>query len=149
MIEIRHIDRQKIESLVSGLEGFEREKALKKGLSAAGNVIRSGGKARLRQRMKSGTKGVTGNLLKSSIVRVKRNKPGVLIGFKRGTGGGNHVHLVDKGTNPRLWKTRSRKSTGSAPANYFWTDTELQDTQKAVNSIYTGIDKAMTKIISK
>ena len=45
--------------------------------------------------MKSGSKGVTGNLLNSFKFRIKKKNKGVLTGFKGGKGGGNHSWLID------------------------------------------------------
>lgn len=148
-IEIRHINRAEVDYLVRNLEDFEKDKAVKGGLKAAGNVFLSGGKSRLRRSMKSGSRGVTGNLLRSMIVRPKRSKPGVLIGFKQGKEGGSHAHLIDKGTSKRYWKTRKRKYVGSVNATNFWSDTEAQDYPKAMDSLYIGIEKAANRINSR
>lgn len=148
-IEIRHINRDEVDYLIRNLSDFEKDKAMKDGLQSAGNVFKVGGKSRLRRNMKSGSRGVTGNLLRSFHVRVKRSKPGVLVGFKQGKEGGSHAHLVDKGTIQRYWKTRKRKSTGSVKGSYFWSDTEAQDYPKAMDSLYTGIEKAVNRISNR
>lgn len=148
-IEIRHINREEVDYLVRNLKDFEKDKAVKGGLQSAGKVFLSGGKSRLRRSMKSGSRGVTGNLLRSFQVRVKRSKPGVLIGFKQGKEGGSHAHLVDKGTSNRYWKTRTRKYVGSVKATNFWSDTEAQDYPKAMDSLYIGIEKAANRINSR
>lgn len=156
-IEIRQIDRDAVSHLVRNLEDFEKDKAIKSGLGDAGNVFKTGGKSRLKRRMKSGSKGVTGNLMRSFHVRVKKGKPGVLIGFKQGTGGGSHSHLVDRGTDERYWKARNyknkqgtyRKSTGRGIGNAFWIDTESQDHPKAMDKLYVGIERAVNRISSR
>lgn len=148
-IEIRHINKSEVEYLVRNLQDFEKDKALKGGLQSAGKVFMTGGKSRLRRNMKSGSRGVTGNLLRSFQVKVKRNKPGVLIGFKQGKEGGSHAHLVDKGTDRRYWKTRKRKYVGRVIANHFWSDTEAQDYPKAMDNLYIGIEKAVNRISSR
>ncbi|MBF0759547.1 hypothetical protein IR148_00630 [Dysgonomonas mossii] len=150
MIEVKVIDREAITYLVNGLEDFEKDKAIKDGLKAGGNVIQSGGKRRLRSAMKK-PGGVTGNLLRSFHVRPKRFKLGVLVGFRRSNknmviGGGNHAHLVDMGTGKRYWKTRGRKYVGVMPANRFWSDTESQDGNQAINEVYSGVERAVDKI---
>lgn len=148
MIEIRQINRDEIEYLIRNLENFEKDAALKGGLKAAGNVFMSGGKSRLRQRMKrTGTS--TGNLLRSFQVRVKKSKPGVLIGFRQGKEGGSHAHLIDRGTDKRYWKTRGRKYVGRVTATRFWSDTEEQDYPKAMDKLYLGIEKAVNRISSR
>lgn len=145
-IEVRVIDRERVISAISQLKDIDKDKAVKKGLGEAGRVFVTGGKGRLRERMKSGSKGVTGNLLRSFQVKVKRSKPGVLIGFKRGVNGGNHVHLVDRGTDKRYWKTRSGKYVGKVNANRFWSDTEEQDYKNAIDRLYEGVESAVIKI---
>lgn len=150
-IEIRHINRAEVDYLVRNLEDFEKDKAVKGGLLAAGKVFSSGGKTRLKRSMKSGSQGVTGNLLKSFQVKVKKNKPGVLTGFKQGKDGGSHAHLVDKGTDERFYTTKQgkRKSTGKVIGNHFWSDTESEDYSKAMDSLYIGIEKAANRINSR
>lgn len=146
--EIKQIDRDAVNYLVRNLQDFDKDKAVKDGLKDAGKVFLSGGKTRLRQRMKSGSRGVTGNLLKSFQVKVKKNKPGVLIGFKQGKRGGSHSHLVDRGTKARFYKTKlgNRKSVGSVKPNAFWSDTKMQDYPKAMDSLYSGIERAVNRI---
>lgn len=149
-IEIRHINRAEVDYLVRNLEDFEKDKAVKDGLLAAGKVFETGGKSRLKRSMKSGSRGVTGNLLKSFQVKVK-NKPGVLTGFKQGKDGGSHAHLVDRGTDERFYTTKKgkRKSTGKVIGNLFWSDTEAQDYPKAMDELYKGIEKGVNKISSR
>lgn len=142
MIEVRQIDTNSINYLVHELEQFEKNKAIKSGLKAGGNVLKAGGRQRLKQRLIS-SKG-TNNLLNSFRTRVKRNEAGVLTGFMRGKNGGNHSHLVDRGTKER--KTKDGENRGVIPANYFWTDTENTDQPKAVNEIFAGVEKAVQQI---
>jgi len=144
--EIKQLDRESVNYLVRNLENFEKDKAVKTGLGAAGNVFKVGGTNRLKRRMKSGSRGFTGNLLRSIIVRPKKSKLGVLIGFTQGKGGGSHANLVDRGTTDRYWKTRKNKSTGRVIGNTFWTDTEAQDYPQAMNKLYLGIEKAVNRI---
>lgn len=146
--EIKQIDRDTVNYLVQNLEDFEKDKAIKSGLMSAGAVFKAGGKRRLKSSMKSGSQGVTGNLLQSFHVRVKRSKPGMLAGFKQGKNKGGHAHLIDKGTNERYWKTKN-KSTGRVIASRFWSDTEAQDYPKAVDKLYIGIERAVNRISSR
>ena len=146
--EIKQIDRDTVNYLVRNLEDFEKYKAIRSGLGAAGGVFKVAGKNRLKQRMKSGSKGVTGNLLRSFDVRIKKYRPGVLIGFREGKGGGSHAHLIDRGTTDRFYITKkgNRKSTGSVTGNAFWADTEAQDQPRAMDKLYEGIEKAVNRI---
>lgn len=146
LIQLRQINREEIEYLIRNLNDFDKDKAIKQGLRDSGKVFETGGKSRLKSRLKSGSKGVTGNLLKSFKTRVKRNKLGALIGF---TKKGSHAHLIDKGTNNRYWKTKKRKYVGKNTPNLFWTDTKELDYPKAMNKVYDGIEKAINKISSR
>jgi hypothetical protein len=147
IIEISQIDAGAVEYLVRNLEKFEKDKAIKHGLYAAGNVFDKGGKNRLKTRMKCGSRGFTGNLLGSFRVRLKKNRPGVLVGFRQGKGGGSHSYLIDRGTDERHWtKKNKNKSTGRVAGNYFWSDTEAQDSAKAMNKLYEGIERAVNRI---
>lgn len=143
MIEVKQIDRNAITYLVRNLKDFEKDKSIKKGLKAGGNVFQSGGKRRLRDSMKN-PKGVTGNLLRSFKVRLKRNKLGVLTGFIKGENGGNHAHLVDRGTKKRPHPLTG--TSGIMPANHFWINTEAQDSNKAINEVYMGIERAVNRL---
>jgi hypothetical protein len=156
-IEARLIDRDNIDYLIRNLEDIEKDRAVKSGLSAAGNFFASKGKSRLRQRMKSGSRGFTGNLLGSFDVRVKKRSLGVVAGFKQGTGGGSHAHLIDRGTDERQ-RNRVRGfikgnppngDTGKVKGNRFWSDTEAQDRPQALDKLYSGIEKAVNRINNK
>lgn len=149
IFQIRQINREEINFLIQNLNDFEKDTALKGGLKAAGNTFMQGGKSRLKRRMKSGSTGITGNLLRSFQVRVKRNKPGVLIGFKQGNEGGSHASLIDRGTKDRYWKTKKRKYVGRVLPSLFWTDTETMDYPKAMDKLYLGIEKAVSRISSR
>lgn len=139
MIEVKQIDYDNIRYLVRELEEFEKNKAIKSGLKAGGNVFKAGGRQRLRQLLKSTG---TGKLLNSFQVRVKRNRAGVLTGFN---GGGRHSHLVDRGTKKRSTE-KTKANRGVMPANYFWADTESMDYPKAVDKIFAGVEKAVQQI---
>ena len=152
-VEIIDIDR--IYYLIDGLSNLEKDKAVKEGLRAGAYVFLAGGKRRLRQRMRN-KEGVTGNLLRSFKVRVKRTKLGALAGFGKTTdvrkvgfgsddGKGYHAHLVDKGTVLRRTK-KSNAERGVMPANYFWTDTINQDSAKALDEVYKRTSIAVQRI---
>ncbi|MDL2230548.1 hypothetical protein LJB87_02000 [Alistipes sp. OttesenSCG-928-L06] len=146
--EIKQIDRDAIDYLVRNLENIEKDKDVNGGLANAGGVLKSGGLRRLKQRMKSGSRGFTGNLLKSFTVRVKKRKPGVLVGFRQKGQKGGHAHLVDRGTENRFYKTKTgeNKSTGRVIGNFFWTDTASEDYPQAIDRLYEGIEKAVNRI---
>ena len=141
MIEVKFQDWEAILFLTQELENFEKDKAIKAGLGAAARVFLQAGKQTLRERMKYRT-GITGNLLSSFTVRVKKSKPGALSGFKWPQG--NHAHLVDLGTVERFRK--GNKSTGAMPANYFWTDTRDSAGPNAIDKLYRGVESAVDRI---
>lgn len=152
-IEVDITNVKVLDALIDGLSQIDRDHAIKDGLYKGGSVLRSGGKERLRRRMKSGSQGVTGNLLRSFMVRVKRRKPGVLTGFRHGKDGGNHASWVDRGTKERF--TTGRKSVragisrGIMPSNYFWGDTRKSDMSKAKDRIREGIEQFVERVKQK
>lgn len=149
MIKIKPIDKNEVAYLVRNLENFEKDEALKDGLNEAGKVFSKGGRSRLRKRMKSGSRGITGNLLRSIQVKVKRLKPGVLIGFRQGKGGGSHAYWIDRGTNNRYLKKKDNKPVGAVKPNRFWSDTEAIDYPQAIDKLYVGIERAVDKISNR
>jgi hypothetical protein len=141
------VDKESIEYLVNRLDSFDRDEAIRYGLMAAGKVFQSGGENRLKERMKSGSQGVSGGLLRSFKTRLKKRKPGVLIGFNQDGKGETHAHLVDRGTKERFNKAGA--SRGIMPANRFWEDTRSQDEKKAMNELYQGVQRAVNRIKSR
>lgn len=150
-IRIKTIDREAILYLVQELENFEKDKALRSGLAAAAQVFKTGGRRRLRQRMKNPA-GFRGNLLRAFTVRVKRSKQGALSGFKVDEGAnGSHAWLLDKGTKERRHK-KTNKSVGKIPGKNsrfrlgFWEDTRNQEESKAMDALYKGVERAVQRI---
>jgi hypothetical protein len=141
-IEIEITNQSALEYLVQNLEAIDKDKAIRLGLKMGGNVIKRGGMRRLRQSMSS-PRGVTGNLLKSFFVRVKRNSLGVLIGFSQPEGA--HAHLVDLGTENRF-QIKGGRNTGAAKALHFWTDTRSEDMDAAKGMIVKGIENYVERV---
>ena len=141
MIQVSIIDKENLQYLVSNLEDFERDKALKSGLRAAANVFRAKGRSNLRARLLHHGK-QTNHLMNSFTTRVKRSKTGALAGFDRP--GGNHAHLVDKGTKRRYIKSGSTR--GVMPDNRFWSDAKETEERKAMQAIYEGVQKVVQRI---
>lgn len=134
-----------IENMLSGLSLIDKNKLIKAGLRAGANILKNAGKARLKERMaKPG--GVTGNLLKSFSVRVKKNSPGALVGFTliNGTNKGAHAWLVDLGTEAR--EKSDGASTGIMPALKYWTDTRDVDVDRAMQKVETAIGDYVVKM---
>ncbi|MDR2057640.1 MAG: hypothetical protein LBP83_05055 [Dysgonamonadaceae bacterium] len=145
LFKIKPIDQYAVDYLVRNLKDFEKNRSIKSGLAAAGKLFKDEGGKRLRSRMKAGRKGVTGNLLRSIDFRVKKHSLGMLVGFKQGKGGGSHASWIDSGTDERFW-IKKGKSIGRVTGNYFWTDTKNQDYPQAINMLYQGIERAVSRI---
>lgn len=144
MIKIEIIGREHLNVFLEGLQSFEKDKALRTGLIKGGQVLVRGGKRRLKSSLLNQKDG-SGNLLKSFNVRVKRNKLGALIGFKRPIG--NHSHLIDRGTKDRI--TKDGKYRGRVTPTAFWIDTKNSDMKEATSEVYNGIQTAVNKIKSR
>lgn len=141
MIEVKQIDCENIHYLVRNLNDFEKDKAVRSGLRAAVNIFRVKGRANLRARLLHHGK-QTNHLMNSFTTRVKRNKLGALSGFDRP--GGNHAHLVDRGTKRRY--TKSGADRGVMPANRFWDDAQKTEESKAMQVVCQGVQKAVQRI---
>lgn len=101
-----------------------------------------------------------GNLYRSFTDKLKTKKKnigGVLVGFKRGKGKGNHSHLIDKGTTHRFTKKGYYRgkidgteigSTGKPKTGktYFWSKVAEQKGPEAMNNIAQAIYRAIEAI---
>lgn len=141
MMQISVIDKENIQYLIQNLEDFEKDKVIRRGLLSAINVFRIKGRSNLRTRLLRHGK-QTNRLMNSFTNRVKRNKLGALAGFDRP--GGNHAHLVDKGSKRRY--TKSGEYRGAMPANSFWTDAKTTEENKAMQRMQESIQKAIQRI---
>ena len=140
MITARITGQEDIQFLLKGLEGFERDKAVRAGLASGAAVFIRRGRSNLRSRMKD-PGGYTGNLLKAFRSKLKRRKPGALAGF---SSKGHHAHLVDRGTGNRPHPRTG--TSGIMPANYFWTNAYDTEQSRAGNEIYEGIRRCVDRI---
>lgn len=149
---VKIIGEDRINAMLQELNDIDTNKSIKAGLRKGLNILRKGGLKRLKSRMKSPS-GVTGNLVKSFNVRVKKNKLGGLAGFGMVSDTyGNHIiarhaHLVDLGTAER--ERQNGGPTGKMPALNFWTDTRNDDMDNAVGEVLKGTEQAILKIMSK
>ena len=143
LIQVEITNTQALEAMLDGMEGIDRDRAIRSSLARGGQALRRGGMSRLRQRMEN-PYGYTGNLLRAFTVRVKRRKPGVLTGFRGGQEGGSHAHLVDMGTERRPHPLTG--TSGRMPANWFWTDTRSQDMPKAYRAIEQGLAQFVARV---
>lgn len=128
-------------SRIDKLSYLSKSAPVRKGIGAAVRYLQRRGAVRLRGLYKGYQ---TGRLYKSMTSRVKRRKAGGLAGFRRGKGGGNHAHLVDRGTTERY--TRSGAYRGRMPANGFWTTTKQIDSGRASEMVIQGLQEAVSKI---
>lgn len=146
--------------LVRNLEKFDQDKAVRSGLASGINVYKAGGRIRLRKELLNNAKTKlgrnTGNLMGSFKSFVYRVKPGAMVGFRRGLGGGNHAHLVDRGTRLRPHPKTSNSgwmynTIGKSAKNgvQFWTNTFDQDSPKAYSRLLAGVGRAVNRINSK
>lgn len=149
---VKIIGEDRINAMLQELNDIDTNKSIKAGLRKGLNILRQGGLKRLKSRMKSPS-GVTGNLVKSFNIRIKKNKLGGLAGFGMVSDtDGNHIiarhaHLVDLGTTER--ERQNGGSTGKMPALNFWTDTRNDDMDNAVGEVLKGTEQAILKIMSK
>ena len=139
-IQVTITNAQALEAMLSGLDGLERDRAIRSSLARGGQALVRGGRQKLRARM-ANPYGHTGNLLQAFTVRVKRSKPGVLAGFGRG---GSHAHLVDMGTTLRPHPVTG--TSGRMPANRFWTDTRSQDMPRAMLEVEKGLAQFVQRV---
>jgi len=148
LIELLRFDE--VEKAVDELKTVaEKNEATNQGFKEAGRFLIRKGKLRLRQRMKSGAGGVTGNLLRSFSYRIKKrsNKLGVIIGFKRSKSEsalGYHAHLVSEGTRQRF--NSKGQNRGRVTPNFFWSDTKKSDIDQARLLVMQGIQTSINII---
>lgn len=145
-MEVRVIDLDKILRAVDGLSGIDKDRSVRSGLNSAANVFKVGGIKNLNERLGDSTsrtkKRAPGNLKSSLAKRVKKRRPGAIIGFSYPLG--YHAHLVDSGTKRRF--TKKGKNAGLVTPNNFWHDNVEQNKEKAMNHLFQGIERAVTRI---
>ena len=135
------INFDRLYRLIDGLKDVDKDKVIKEGLRQAGNVFVRAGRQRLKSRLKGTGKG---GLMKSFKTKVKRNKLGALAGFAVG---GQHSHLVDLGTEERT--TNKGKNRGKMSGNNFWTDAIKSSQNQAMDKVYDGIERGITRILKR
>lgn len=133
---------------LSELSKAEQKPIIKSALRDSGNILITAGKSSFLARNKK----KTGNLYRSFTSQLKKKNTGILIGFKRGVGMGNHSHLIDRGTVDRYTKKgyfRGRiagSDRGKTGATYFWTDVVKVRGQEAMDNIMMAVYDAVEKI---
>lgn len=103
--------------------------------------------------LSSRVKKKSGNLLRALGTAPLRNLPILKIGARAfGTWAGYHGHLVDQGSNDRMFthqKSGAEHKTGRMPATKFWSDSVAKNEQGMVRSIQNGITQSFDKYIVK
>ena len=141
-ISIKIIDRETIKYLVDNLENIDKDKAIRSGLRLGANLLKNGGKKRLKQRMNN-PKGVKGELLNTFTIRVWKRRLGAMAGFRGDASG--EAHLVDLGTADRF-QIKTGRHTGAARATKFWTDTRTEDMSTANGMVMRGIERYVERV---
>lgn len=140
---------QKLIDAVGSLSEVDGSQAIMNSLSQGMGIIISKGKSNLAS--SNNTK--SGNLSRSFSRKRVKKWMSVYGGFKRGSGGGNHSHLVDRGTDERWTKkgyyrgsvSKGRPNTGSM----FWTKAVETQAPKAIQKTMDVIYKEVEKIMIK
>lgn len=134
---------------------------IKKAFRTGGRILISSGRSSLNSKNKK----KTGNLYRSFTSNIKKKNTGILVGFKRGKGLGNHAHLIDRGTDERWAYTRNGKplkkpayrgkidEAGAGRNGYqktgktfFWTNVVETRGQEAMDRIVDAIYQAIDDI---
>lgn len=144
--DVEHFNR-----ILGNMKNVEGTQEVKSALNTGISLIMNTGKANLAARNKK----KTGNLSRS--FRKSVQKSAAYAGFKRATvngknknEGGNHAHLIDRGTAKR-W-TKSGHYTGSVSKNspntgtLFWTNAVESQGPAARDTLMQGIYDALQKI---
>lgn len=136
------IDRERVFARIESLVYIDKNKVLKKALGKAASVLVKEGRVALKSKHKK----KTGNLYRSISYIQKRRKIGALAGFSRKRGG-NHAHLLDKGTKERY--TRAGRYTGKLNASNFWSDSVDRKEDEVINTLYQGVEDAIYKLMQR
>lgn len=130
------------------LSEAEKKPVIRQALSQSGKILIQAGKSSFLARNKK----KTGNLYKSFTSKYKRKNTGILVGFRRGKGLGNHSHLIDRGTVDRYTKKgyfRGRiegTEHGKTGKTYFWTDVVQLKGDEAMQNIMDAVYDAVDEI---
>ena len=134
-----------VNNWLSQMSNVDQGNTIQTALRQGAKVIQDAGKSNLAIRNKS----VTGNLKKSFSIKVVKKKAYALSGFRRsapkkGTKGGNHSYLVDRGTTKRY--TTQGYYRGAAKGTLFWTDAVENNGGQALNTLMDAIYKSLSDI---
>ena len=149
-ITLNERDYQALQKKFTQAAKIDKHHTIKSALDEGISYIKDAGKSNLAARNKV----VSGNLKRSLSKRVK--KSAAYAGFKRSTknnkiGGGNHAHLIDRGTDKRY--TRKGAYRGSISkgnpnvGSSFWTDAVITEGPRAENTLMNGVYETISKIM--
>lgn len=150
---VKESDYIRIQQGLSKLSDIEKNYIVTRGLKGGGEVLLVAGKASFLEKNKK----VSGNLYRSFTTNFKKKRTGILVGFKRGKGLGNHAHLINYPTTHRFTKkgyyrgkidqagigSRGRQKTG---ATYFWSSVVQSRGNEAMRRITDAIYRAIEAI---
>lgn len=153
---VSEADYVRIQRALEEMSEIERNVIVKRSFNQGGDILLVAGKASFLAKNKK----KTGNLYRAfskSLKTKKKNTSGILVGFKRGAGKGNHSHLIDKGTTHRFTKkgyyrgkidqsgigSRGRMKTGKT---YFWSSVAQSKGNEAMEKVTQAIYRAIEAI---
>ncbi len=155
---------KKVQKAFQGLADVEKDIAIKEAMTTGMRGVVAKGKTSLVSSLLHPAQS-TGNLLHSMGIQFYRGKgktkKGTMVvgGFRRSGAsraykvskrppGGNHAHLVDRGTNERWQKTTGRY-TGRVKGSRFWTRVVLQEGPKVVDKVLDAVEVAINRIYDR
>lgn len=161
-ITLNERDYQALQRKFTQAAKIDKSHTIKSALDEGISYIKNAGASNLASRNKV----VSGNLKRSISKRVK--KTAAYAGFKRATagkkGGGNHAHLIDRGTDKRYTKKPYTDRLGrSYPAGMyrgsvsrgnpnvgtsFWTDAVETEGPRAERTLMDGVYETISKIMN-
>ena len=130
------------------LADVNKKPVLKQAYKQGGQIMITAGKSSFLEKNKK----KTGNLYKSFTSKMKKKNSGILIGFRRGKGLGNHAHLIDKGTTHRFTQKGYYRgkiddtTNGKTGKTYFWSKVVDAKGQDAMNMIIDAVYDAIEQI---
>lgn len=145
---LNEAEYQAVMRKLSELSKVEQKGIIKSAMKQAGNILITAGKASFLERNKK----KTGNLYRSFTSQYKKKNSGILIGFRRGKGLGNHAHLINYPTKERYTKKgyyRGRiagTENGKTGATYFWSDVVQVKGNQAMDNLMQAVFDAVNEI---
>ena len=135
------------------LSNVEQKGVIRSALKQSGNILINAGKSSFLAKNKK----KTGNLYRSFTSQYKKKNTGILIGFRRGKGLGNHAHLINYPTKERWTKKGyyrgriyesgpGKNGYTKTGATYFWSDVVEAKGNEAMERIMEAVFDAVNQI---